>query len=89
MYIQIGDEEEKARRQFERMRLKVAGIHPTLTDGEIRHACNAISNGLRAWGSDIYEVRLSGSPFAHEHGYFHDFDVMAGGQKIYVRVTVD
>lgn len=85
----IGKGKESAERQFERMRARVAEIHPALSDGQIRHACNAISNGLRAWGGDIYEVRLSGSPFADEQGYFHDFDVTSGGRRIFVRVTVD
>lgn len=87
--MDIGDSRGKAERQFGRMSSLIREIHPDLTDGQIRHACNAIGNGLRSWKGDIYEVHLSGSPFDEDDGYYHCFDVVSGGQRIYVRVTVD
>lgn len=85
----IGTEKGKAERQFARMSALVREIFPDLSDGQVRHACNAISNGLRSWKGDIYEVHLSGSPFDDDGGYYHYFDVMLGGRLMYVRVTVD
>ncbi len=87
--MRIDHDEAKASAQFERMRGRVHEIYPDLTVGEVRHACNAISNGLRAWKGDIYEVRLSGTPFSDEDGYFHNFDLVVAGRHLFVRVTVD
>ncbi|WP_175785456.1 hypothetical protein [Burkholderia ambifaria] len=87
--MRVDNGEAKGNAQFERMRGRVLEIYPDLTIREVQHACNVISNGLRAWKGDIYEVRLSGAPFPNEDGYFHDFDVTAAGRQIFVRATVD
>lgn len=77
-------------RRFEHMEKLVSGIYPDLSEGQVRHACNLVSNELRRLHDDIYLVELSGDgKFPDVHGYYSYRDIDVSGKRIFMRITVD
>ena len=73
---------------FQRMRDVVAANFPKMTDAQVVHTCNLISNYLRKVRNDIYQVTVSNAPQSND-GYYHHFAVQSGGFTVYCRITVD
>ena len=73
---------------FKRMRDVVAANFPQMTDAQVVHTCNQISNYLRKFRNDIYEVTISNGPQSND-GYYHHFEVQTASFKVYCRITVD